>query len=222
MIDMRHIVTVDPSLSSSGWALFALKGGQLLGVGKIRSISSRFSLAARLRDLQVKIKALLSELKLSANDVLICESPTTMRDPKAAIKVEQVRTIFETIARERGVLVPGRINPRTVQEEVMGLSGCQKSRAVVKETALRIVNAVYSAPLKALGFDSSLAHLKKHQDIVDALLLGSLAISKIHSSHGRTFNGDTPGCEELFGRESSRAHGSRSLRFSKRDLEKIS
>src|SRR5690606_7250972 len=118
-------------------------------------------------------------LSLSGNDVLICESQTTMRDPRAAFKVEQVRGIFETVARSRSLHVPGRINPRSVQSEVMGLRGKQLARAVVKDTAVHIVKSVYGPALEAIGFSADADNLARNQDIVDAILIGSLAVTRI-------------------------------------------
>lgn len=176
-------MAVDPSLTCSGWALFGVSTdspgqGSLLAVGKIRSLSPEHALARRYQDLQDKISAVCESLKLAANDVLICESQTTMRDPRAAFKVEQVRGIFETVARSRSLSVPGRINPRTVQSEIMGLRGKQLAREIVKDTAIHIVKTVYGPALEALGFDCDRENLSKNQDIVDAILIGSLALTR--------------------------------------------
>jgi hypothetical protein len=67
---------------------------------------------------------------------MVCEAATTVRDPHNALKVETVRAMFESVARGRLVGVPGRINPRSVQFEVMGLSGKQLPRAEVKDMAI--------------------------------------------------------------------------------------
>ncbi len=181
MKDSR-LMAVDPSLRCSGWALFHIGRGELTAVGKIKSSDSKLALALRLRELQEKIFSLFRQLKLSKHDVLVCEAPTTMRDPRAAIKVEQVRGIFEAIAREEGMRVPGRLNPRTVQSEIIGLRGRQVSRALVKDAALRVVSRVYGASLLNLGFDTADSELKRHQDIVDAILLGNLGLVRIQSA----------------------------------------
>lgn len=179
MADMHYerIMAVDPSLTCSGWAVFAVNGEELLAVGKIRSKDASLPLAERLRDLQMRIEGVFDELKFSGRDVVICEAPTTMRDPHAAIKVEQVRGLFESAARTRGVFVPGRINPRSVQYEVMGLRGKQLARTIVKDTALKVADAVHGAALRTLGVVREAAELKRHQDIVDALLLGTLGLA---------------------------------------------
>ncbi len=181
---MRKLLAVDPSLTCSGWALFLLTDGGLKapvlkGVGKVRSLPPKHALSFRLVDLQAKVKSILESIDLGANDVLVCEAQTTMRDPHAAFKVEQVRCIFETIARDRSVSVPGRLNPRSVQHEVMGLRGQQLGRKIVKDTAVAVAQVLFAADLKALGFATDTKHLSKHQDIVDALLLGALAASKL-------------------------------------------
>mgnify|MGYP002078898693 CR=1 FL=1 len=179
----RYLLLVDPSLTCSGWALFALKSGHLKAVGKINSIAAKFPLSVRLQDLQSKISIIYQELNLNSKDIVICESPTTMRDPKAAIKVEQVRSIFETLARGCGMLVPGRINPRSVQNEILGIKGRQIKRSSVKEIAVDVVCKVYGKHLKEIGFPLSKENLKKNQDIVDAILIGSLGVARIFSAN---------------------------------------
>lgn len=179
---MRNLLAVDPSLTCSGWALFSLEDGELLGVGKIRSLGTDHSLSERYRDLQEKIEALFVTLGIGDVDALICEGETTMRDPRAAFRVEQVRGIFETLARGRGCLVPGRINPRTVHNEVMGLRGKQLKREIVKETAVGIVRNLFRAPLERIGFDCGEVNLRRHQDIVDATLVGYLGMTRIRTA----------------------------------------
>ena len=183
MMTYRYLFSVDPSLTCSGWALFSVKNGELRAIGKIASIPPKHLLSERLIDLQNKISGVYTQLKLNNEDVLICESPTAMRDPNAAIKVEQVRSIFETIARNAGLSVPGRINPRSVQNEILGLKGKQIKRTLVKELAVEAVFNLFSPSLKSLGFAANKANLKKHQDIVDAILIGSLAISRMATAN---------------------------------------
>lgn len=176
------LVAIDPSLTCSGWALFSIEESVLLGVGKIRSLPPAIPLSQRLEDLQRKVSNLLIQLALGGNDVLVCEAPTTMRDPRAALKVEQVRVIFEALARERSLAVPGRLNPRSVQYEVMGLKGKQLKRTVIKSTAVTIVHRLYKRDLSQLGFDCSPKNLSRNQDIVDAVLVGSLGLARIKAS----------------------------------------
>lgn len=178
-----RLLAVDPSLNCSGWALFTLKGGELRAVGKIRSLSPKVALSLRLIELQQKVKGIFEHFRLGEGDVLICEAPTTMRDPRAAFKVEQVRGIFETLARELGLEVPGRLNPRTVQREMMGLKGRQLARAEVKRIAAAIVARIHGEVLTKMGFDIAVDTLARHQDIVDAVLLGSLAVSRVQAAH---------------------------------------
>lgn len=178
------LLAVDPSLTCSGWALFGcvkseLQQGKLLAVGKVKSLPTSFKLPERYKDLQNKISNIFEQLQLAKDDVLVCESPTTMRDPGAAFKVEQVRGIFETVARSKGLAVPGRINPRTVQSQIMGLKGKQLERSIVKRTASVLVQSLYKMELSEMGFDVTLANLTRNQDIVDAILVGSMALSKL-------------------------------------------
>lgn len=183
MKKQSRLFAVDPSLRCSGWALFHIQKAELLGVGKIKSSGTERPLAHRLDDIQQKILSVYKELELSEHDVLLCEAPTTMRDPRAAIKVEQVRGIFEALGRSIGMSVPGRINPRTVQSEIIGLRGRQVPRTMVKAAAVSVVSRAYGSSLARLGFDSSEPQLKRNQDIVDAILLGNLGVVRIQSAN---------------------------------------
>ncbi len=175
-------MAIDPSLTCSGWALFDVRTEKVLAVGKVRSKEPSIPLAERLSDLQIKISKIMHDLSLGTGDCLICEAPTTMRDPRAAIKVEQVRGIFEAVARMREATVPGRINPRSVHHEVLGFGGKQVIRVEVKRAAVEVASRLFQDPLSAIGFDPSHKNLKKHQDIVDALLLGYLGLTKLRSA----------------------------------------
>jgi Holliday junction resolvasome RuvABC endonuclease subunit len=181
-MNIRHILTVDPSLACSGWALFRLLDGALLAVGSVKSLGPEHPLAVRFRVLQERVGALYERCQLGDTDLVVCEMQTTMRDPHAAHKVEQVRGIFEVLGRARGAQVPGRINPRTVQFEAMGMRGCQLDRATVKAQAVYTASALYGDALKKIGFNSSTQNLSKNQDIVDALLLGTVAIARIKTA----------------------------------------
>lgn len=174
----RYLLAIDPSLTCSGWALFSVESGSLLGVGKIRSMKPSFELSLRYKDLQHQIHSLFETLAIGSSDMLVCEAPTTMKDPKAAFKVEQVRGIFETLARQRGAFVPGRVNPRTVHFEILGLKGKQLKREIVKQTACTVAAHLHSKALFKIGFKDA-AELKRHQDIADALLIGSVVLSRI-------------------------------------------
>ena len=178
----RQLLAVDPSLTCSGWALFDIASESLLAVGKLRSLPASYSLSDRLLDLQAKVTQVFKGCALRAGDFLVCEGPTTMRDPRAAFRVEQVRGIFETVARHTTVSVPGRINPRSVQREIMGLKGKQLIRERVKDTAVMVVQALYERELGQLGFPVDKKSLAKHQDIMDAILVGRLAVIRVKSA----------------------------------------
>lgn len=175
-----RLLAVDPSLTCSGWALFSISTGDLLSVGKIRSLKPSFAMGERLLDIQIKVQSVLKDLRISARDVVVCEAQTTLLDPKGAFKVEQVRGIFESLARNAGAKVPGRINPRSVQREVMGLKGRQIARASVKKIALDIAHALYGKYLDNIGM--SRHDLTSNQDIVDAVLVGRLGLVRIQSA----------------------------------------
>ncbi|MCB0353263.1 MAG: hypothetical protein KDD64_07055 [Bdellovibrionales bacterium] len=178
----RNLLAVDPSLTCSGWALFRVEDQRLLAVGKIKSLPASLALADRLLDLQQKVGMILEKTSLETNDVLVCEAQTTMRDPRAAFTVEQVRGIFEALARERGVRVPGRINPRTVQSEVLGLRGAQLKRDIVKASAREVAWQLYGALFREFGLADGVDTLRAHQDVVDACLVGTSGVARISRS----------------------------------------
>jgi Holliday junction resolvasome RuvABC endonuclease subunit len=182
MSGLRYLMAVDPSLTCSGWALLSIPEGEVIAVGKIKAAPPSVPMATRLVRLQGAIKKVISNLSLGELDVLVCEAPTTMKDPHNAIKVEQVRGIFESTGRSRGVSVPGRVNPRSVQYEVMGLKGKQMARLEVKAAAVRTVQYLYAPALQRLGIETSDTALKKHQDIVDAMLIGRFAVLRIQGA----------------------------------------
>jgi Holliday junction resolvasome RuvABC endonuclease subunit len=184
MTTLRYVMAVDPSLTSSGWALLSIQGGEVVAVGKIKAAPPSVPMATRLGRLQDTISALLERLSLGCSDVLVCEAPTTMKDPHNAIKVEQVRGLFESNARRCGVVVPGRVNPRSVQFEVMGLKGKQVARAEVKAAAVRTSQYLFASALTRLGIEPSDSNLAKHQDIVDAILIGRFAVLRIQGALG--------------------------------------
>jgi Holliday junction resolvasome RuvABC endonuclease subunit len=175
-------MAVDPSLTCSGWALFSIQEGSLIAVGKIKSDPPKVALSLRMQRLQERVGSVLEKIGLGARDILVCEAPTTMKDPHNAIKVEQVRGLFESGARGRGATVPGRVNPRSVQYEVMGLKGKQVARAEVKQAAVRTALYLFAPRLQQLGLMPDEAELKRHQDIIDALLIGRLALIKVKSA----------------------------------------
>lgn len=179
---MALLLAIDPSLTCSGWALFNAESLSLEAVGKVKSLAPAIPLQQRYADLQVKVNKLLVSLGVSKGDILVCEAETTMRDPKAAFKVEHVRGLFEMLARSLGLEVPGRLNPRTVHNEVMGLKGRQLKREIVKTTAVSIVQTLYGRNLQELGLDPDTKLLNKNQDIVDAILVGHLAVHRVKSA----------------------------------------
>lgn len=179
---IERLLAVDPSLTCSGWSLFDFRTGELLAVGVFKSLGPTIALAKRLLDLQTRISQLLLEYKLGPRDILVCEGETSMKDPRAAIKVEQVRGIFETLARSTGLIVPGRISPRSVQSELLGLKGRQSSRKLVKTCAAGVVQAMVGKQLQRLGYGITIEALQRNQDIVDSILIGSLALSKVRTA----------------------------------------
>jgi Holliday junction resolvasome RuvABC endonuclease subunit len=172
----RRLLAVDPSLTASGWALFDVAAKTISGIGLIVPPGPEVLLAERLSELQNQVSKLLSSLNLRDGDLVVCEGPAPLVDnPQSALKVEHVRGIFESLARERSVSVPGRLNPRTVQSELLGLRGKQLARTTVKGCARETVQKLYGKELSSLAAPRK----KMPQDIIDAILIGTLALSKV-------------------------------------------
>ena len=166
-----------------------------LAAGKVKSDPPSMLLAERFRRLQRRIESLFDTLGLGGQDVLVCEGATSMKDPHNAMKVEHVRSIFETLGRSRATCVPGRINPRSVQHEIMGLYGKQIPRQEVKFAAVQTALALFAKDLQRLGLISEVdgEDLGQHQDVVDALLVGQFAMTRIEAAR----DGSLP-LEEVF------------------------
>ena len=180
--DNCRLLAVDPSLTCSGWALFSLKEKKPIRVGILGSQSAKFTLAQRLSGIQSRVDLLFEELSLGSDDFLVCEGPAPLiLNPHTALKVEQVRGIFETLARSRNVRVAGRVNPRTVHTELLGLKGKQLPRDIVKALARQVAERLFGRELKCL-LEEGMAGSKNRdvpQDIVDAILVGTLAASRL-------------------------------------------
>ncbi len=180
----RYLLAVDPSLTCSGWALFCLKSTDLLAVGLIEPPGADEYLASRLRALQNRVTEVFEKFSLGSADVLVCEGPAPLvKNPQSAIKVEGVRGIFESVARSFGLLVPGRINPRTVQTEILGMRGRQLARKTVKDWARAAAFQLYGEPLEKMFPPEGKGKPKISQDIIDAMLIGTLAVSRVQTAY---------------------------------------
>lgn len=180
----KLLFAVDPSLTASGWALFALSDGLPLCAGIISPPGPHLPLSERLSILQEAVEQTFLKVGLRAGDILVCEGPAPLvLNPDSAVKVEQVRSIFETVARSKRVSVPGRVNPRTVQVELLGMRGKQLERPKVKAWARETAARLFPESLSQLTFFGERSKSGKlPQDVVDALLIGSVAISKLRLS----------------------------------------
>ncbi len=167
----KKLLAVDPSLTQSGWALFYVNKSTPISWGVIKPENPKASLSVRLSSIFDSVRILHQEHSLEEGDILVCEGPAPITlNPSSSIKVEQVRCIFENIARERKLIVPGRINPRTIHTELLGLKGRQAKREIVKEVARSVV--------KTLLTSDRIYREDIPQDAVDAILIGILATSR--------------------------------------------
>ena len=178
-----RLLAVDPSLTASGWSLFSVHNAKLLDVGIIVPAGPQVALSKRLEELQEKVSELFRTLKLQAGDYLVCEGPAHLvLNPQSALKLERVRGIFEAVARSLKVSVPGRINPRTVHVEVLGLYGKQARRNDVKKSAQVVCTQLFGTELNSILQNKNVSGRSANkipQDITDATLIGALCVSKI-------------------------------------------
>jgi len=169
----KRLLAVDPSLTCTGWAVFDIDSQRPTEFSIIRPPGPTSHLSDRYDWLQEEVVKVYSSLGLGRGDFIVCEGPAPLvKNPESSLRVERVRSIFEAVGRMHGVKVLTRLNPRTVQSEVLGLKGKQIPRAEVKELAR-------STALQVFPEIGKITEKKLSQDIVDALLVGMLAVSKI-------------------------------------------
>lgn len=210
------LLAIDPSLKASGWVLFDIQSETPISAGIISPPGPSLSLAERLLCLQADVNRLLNDLNMGENDFLICEGPAPLvLNPISSIKVEHVRGIFETVARSISITVPGRINPRTVQIELIGLKGRQIERKEVKRAAYSIAERLYGNKLKDLTSKPG-AVRKISQDIIDAALIGTLAVSRIKMCERAGISVFTAFSE---GNRSFKRSGRKGVRWQESDLK---
>ncbi|MBL7662257.1 crossover junction endodeoxyribonuclease RuvC [bacterium] len=197
-----YLLSVDPSLRSTGWVLFSIETQAPVIAGLIKPTNTQLALASRLNQFQNTVSELLEYLKLNSKDYLVCEGPAPLvLNPQSALKVEHVRGMFETIARARNVCVPGRLNPRSVQSEILGLRGAQINRKQVKAVAKKTCEQLFpNLNLELVGIKIRKNELP--QDIIDALLIGMLACSRIRQA---IFSGIEPEASFAERRQNSRS-----------------
>lgn len=231
----RRLLAVDPSLRILGWALFSFERAELVAVGTLSPPGTEIPLSRRYSYLQAEVESLLARLVFGKRDVLVCEGPAPLVvNPQSALKVEGVRGIFETVSRTRGAVVPGRINPRTVQSELLGMRGKQLARKHVKAWARSIALRMYGDNLQRVWLQSidqglkdsaSCSTRKIPQDIIDAVLIGSLAVARITFAQNCGVAIDDA-LGKSFRRSNSRSRGGdqgrRGIRWNERDLRKLS
>jgi len=216
------LLAVDASLRSTGWAVFSLKTELPISFGLLTLPTAQTPLAKRLDFLQQKISLLFGELKLSADDYLVCEGPAPLvLNPQSAIKVEHVRSMFETLARANGLIVPGRLNPRTIQSELLGMRGRQAARTTVKDWARETAQRLFAKEIKAIPIQGVSNRLKVFpQDVIDALLIGSLATSRIKNAIKMNYDPVLSFSPKNNGRANRRTSGSsRSVVWTEKSVE---
>ncbi len=213
------LLAVDPSLRVSGWVLFSLADGNPIRAGIITPPGTEMLLARRYDVLQQLIHELFVELNLGEGDCLVCEGPAPLvLDPENAAKVERVRGIFEALARARGVVVPGRINPRTVQTDLLGMRGKQLARKEVKAWAKEVAGRLYGETLGMLAADSF------GQDIIDAALLGTVAVTRVQlatKSGISWYEAFSPRAKGRNGTSATRTSRKSQVRWSERELRLV-
>ncbi|MCB0324153.1 MAG: hypothetical protein KDD69_11295, partial [Bdellovibrionales bacterium] len=128
------------------------------------------------------------------------------------------------VARTQQLVVPGRINPRTVQTELLGMRGKQLSRNEVKqwarETAQKLFGeALAELPIHGMRASGRTARQKQvPQDVIDALLIGAVAVARVQLS--RSINSSLEAMFESRRQVPSRG-GRRMNGWSAKDLAKL-
>ena len=169
----RRLLAVDPSLTCTGWAVFDVAKGRPTEFGVIKPPGPTTHLTLRYDWLQDEVVRVCTLLGLGREDFVVCEGPAPLvKNPESSLRVERVRSIFEAVARLHGAKVLSRLNPRTVQTELLGLRGKQMKRAEVKQLARSTAFQVFPELAES-------SQKKLSQDIVDAILVGMLAVSKV-------------------------------------------
>lgn len=184
--DNNILLAIDPSLTATGWVVFTIADAKPRSAGLIAPPGPTMPMSQRLEILQDAVRSLLTNMQFGKGDVLICEGPAPLvKNPLSALKVEQVRGIFESLARENGAAVPGRLNPRTVQTELLGMRGSQVKREEVKHSAREVAKKLFGSQLRSLKLhDVKLSNGDElPQDIIDALLIGCLSVSRVQSAY---------------------------------------
>ena len=186
MVERRvaKLLAVDPGLSTCGWALFSLDTALPLRVGTLSPPDRRELMPTRLKFLQRGAGVILEKTGLGQGDFLVCEGAAHVAlNPRTSLLLEQVRTLFETLARGCGAAVPGRVNPRSVQHQLLGARGKQLRRDCVKALGKRAALQLYGELLSSLEYTriscSKSRTGRVEQDIFDALLVGTVAAVKI-------------------------------------------
>lgn len=213
-VSYTRLIAVDPSLTASGWALFSLESGAPECWGVLAPPGAAHSLEYRLTCLQKSVADIFDRHALDERDVLVCEGPAPLvKNPLSSLKVERVRSIFEAVARARGVLVPGRLNPRTVQTELLGMRGKQLERKQVKAWAREVAVRLYGNVLNSAP--------RVSQDIIDALLIGSLAVSRVQlAARAGTSLSDAFSAYSKNGRAGAARGGRGRVRWSEADFSR--
>ncbi len=172
-----RLIAIDPSLTCTGWVVFDVESQRPTYCSVFRPPGTEVALSERYDWLQSEVMRAFDQQALGPGDFLVCEGPAPLvKNPESALRVERVRSIFEAVGRLNGVKVLQRLNPRTVQTEILGLRGKQLARDQVKSIARSTVLQV---------FPEFTNDKKLSQDVVDALLIGMLAVSKVQI-HVRT------------------------------------
>lgn len=209
-----RLVAIDPSLTASGWAVFCLKSRMPQVWGVLSPPGPEHSLELRLTELQKSVVDIFAKFDLDERDILVCEGPAPLvKNPLSSLKVERVRSIFEAAARARGVVVPGRLNPRTVQSELLGMRGKQLERKQVKAWAREVALRLYGNLLDG--------ETRISQDVIDALLIGSLAVSRVNlAQRSQTALTDVFSERSRSGDAQRRMSGRGRVRWSESDLKR--
>lgn len=161
---MSKVFSVDPSVSSLGWAIMQVSG-RLVDAGVLK-YSSKNSICERIQFILREVNDLIQYYKLGPTDYCVLESSAGIINPRSFLALERVRSSVEALAIIKGLRVIGRINPRSLQSKMLGLKKMEK-RDFVKSAIRSFVIQEFRSFFDGNRLDIS----RVEQDLFDAVIL---------------------------------------------------
>ncbi|MCS6961758.1 MAG: crossover junction endodeoxyribonuclease RuvC [Deltaproteobacteria bacterium] len=162
---MQKVLAVDPSSSSLGWAIIDTREIPL--DAGVFYYNTDISISNRVKHIVNEIKHIIDCYNLKRGDYFVVESSAGCINPRTFLILERIRGAGEAVALLNGLTVLGRINPRSIHVNLLGIKK-SLARVFVKSAIRSYVEKQFSAFLKSAEIEV----IPKNQDVFDALLLG--------------------------------------------------